>query len=55
MYEGVKSEVLSTTKFDDNLDLSATYLGRIDIPGAGKVKEKEKFLYQNKGIQQESY
>ena len=31
MYEGVKSEVLSTTKFEENSDLNTTYLGRINI------------------------
>ena len=31
MYDGVKSEVLSTTKFDVNSDLSTTYLGRIGM------------------------
>ena len=29
MYDEVKSEVLSTMKFDENSDLSTTYLGRI--------------------------
>ena len=31
MYEGVQSEVLSTTMFDENSDLSMTYLGRADV------------------------
>ena len=31
MYQGVMSEVLSTTKFDGNSDVSITYLGRIDM------------------------
>ena len=31
MHEGVKSEVLSTIKFDENSDMSTTYLGRIDM------------------------
>ena len=38
MYEGVKSEVLSTTKFDENSDLNTMYLGRIDITRASKIK-----------------
>ena len=29
-YEGIKSEILNTTRFDDNLDLSTTYLGKIN-------------------------
>ena len=52
MYHGVRSEVLCTTKFDENSDLSATYLGRIDMTRSDKIKTKERdFLYQNKGIQ----
>ena len=31
MYEGVKSEVLSTIKFDENSDLSMTYFDRRDM------------------------
>ena len=31
MYDGIRSEVLCTTKFDENSDLSMTYLGRIDM------------------------
>ena len=50
MYEEVKSKVLSTTKFDENSDLSTTYLGRIYITRASKLKQKKGFLYQNKCI-----
>ena len=28
MYEGIQSEVISSTRFDENSDLSTTYLGR---------------------------
>ena len=30
-YEGVKSEILDTTRFDENSDLSMTYLGRLNM------------------------
>ena len=30
-YEGVKSEILNTTRFDENSDLSMTYLGRSNM------------------------
>ena len=30
VYEGVQSEILSTTRFDENSDLSTTYLGKAD-------------------------
>ena len=29
-YEGVKTEIVDTTRFDENSDLSTKYLGRID-------------------------
>ena len=41
MYEGVQSEVLSTTRFDENSDLNITYLGRIGMTIAGKIKAEE--------------
>ena len=31
VYEGVRSEILYTTKFNENSDLGTTYLGRIDM------------------------
>ena len=30
-YEGVKTEIVDTTRFDENSDLSTTYLIRIDM------------------------
>ena len=44
MCEGVQSEVISTTKFDENSDLSMTYLARIDMTRPSKNKEEEIFL-----------
>ena len=29
-YEGIKSEILNITRFDENSDLSTTYLGKIN-------------------------
>ena len=43
MYEGVQSEVLNTTRFDENSDLSMTYLGRTDMNRASKIKTEETF------------
>ena len=40
----------STTKFDENSDLSTTYIGKINITRLDKKKQKKSFLYQNKGI-----
>ena len=31
MYEGAQLEILSTTRFDENSNLSTIYLGRADI------------------------
>ena len=30
IYEGIQSEILYTTRFDENSDLSTTYLGKAD-------------------------
>ena len=49
MYEGIQSEVISTTRFDENSDLSMTYLGRIDITRASKIKAEEKFPISEQG------
>ena len=43
--------MISTTRLDENSDLSTTYIGRIDKTVASKIKIEEKFLYQNKHIQ----
>ena len=50
MYEGVKSEVLGVTKFDENSDLTMTYSGRIDMMTAIQIKEKKSLIYKNKDI-----
>ena len=31
VYEGIQSEILNTTSFDENSDLSTAYLGRVDL------------------------
>ena len=49
MYEGVHSKALSTTKFDENSDLTTTYLGRIDMTRASKIKVEEKFHISEQG------
>ena len=30
VYEGIQSEILNTTRFDENTDLSTAYLGKSD-------------------------
>ena len=38
MYKRIQSEVISSTRFDTNSDLSTTYLGRPDLTKASKIK-----------------
>ena len=40
MYGGVRSEVLHTTKFDENSDLNTTYLGRVEMARSDKGRGK---------------
>ena len=49
MYEGVQSEVLSTTRCDENSDLRMTYLGKIDMTKASKIKAEGKFPISEQG------
>ena len=41
MYEGVQSEVINTTRIDGNSDFGTTYLGKIDMTRASKIKAEE--------------
>ena len=43
VYEGIQSEILSTTQFDENSDLSTTYLGKVDESKNDKIKAEESF------------
>ena len=49
MYEGIHSEILSTTRYDENSDLSTTHLGRVDIARASKIKAEERFPISEQG------
>ena len=49
MYDVVRLEVLCTTKFDENSDLSTTYLGRIGMTRSDKIKEEERFPISEQG------
>ena len=37
MYEGIQSEVICTTRFDEKSDLRMTYLGRVDTTRANII------------------
>ena len=49
MYGGMQSLVISITRFDDNSNLNTTYLGRIDITRASKIKAEGKFPMSEQG------
>ena len=49
MYDGVRSEVLHATKFDEHSDLSTTYLGRIEITRPDMIKAEERFPISEQG------
>ena len=36
-YKGVKLEILSTTRSDENSDLSTTYLGEVNVTKENKI------------------
>ena len=43
VYEGIQSEIVNTTRFDENSDLSMTYLGRSNKAKNDKLKAEESF------------
>ena len=43
MYDGVYAEVISTNRFDEDTDLSTTYLGQTDMSRKTEVKPEESF------------
>ena len=49
VYEGIQSEIVSTTRFNENSDLSMTYLGRSDKARNGKLKAEELFPISEHG------
>ena len=42
-YEGIKSEIVDTTRFDQNSDLSITYLGKINMTCDKNLIVEERF------------
>ena len=43
MCKGIQSEPIHTIRFDENSDLSTTYLGRVDTTRVSKIKVEERF------------
>ena len=48
-YKGVISEILNTTRFDENTDLSTTYLGKLRMTQGDKINVEERFLIMKQG------
>ena len=46
IYEGIQSDVISSTRFDESLDFSTTYLGRTNIIRTSTIKAEERSLYR---------
>ena len=38
LYDGIQSEILSSTRFDENSYLNTTYLGRLDTTRTSKIE-----------------
>ena len=49
MYEGIQSDVISTTRFDEITDLSTTYLGKSDMSRVSKIKVEEQLPRSEQG------
>ena len=49
VYDGIRSEVVSTTRFDENSDISTTYLGRSNREKCDKLKVEESFPISEQG------
>ena len=41
VYEGVYAKVISTDRFDEDMDLSTTYLGQVDMTRSTEVKAED--------------
>ena len=50
MYEGVYAEMVYANKFNENSDLSTTYLGQTKMTRDTKIKEEEKFPITSQGF-----
>ena len=49
VYDGVYAEVITTNRFDEDTDLSTTYLGQIDMSRKTEVKAEESFAMNAAG------
>ena len=49
IYEGIHSEIVSSNRFDENSDISTTYLGHVDKENQHKLKAEESFSISEHG------
>ena len=49
MYDGVYTEVICTNRFDEDMDLSTTYLGKVHMSRKTEVKVEESFAMNAAG------
>ena len=50
MYEGIQSDIVSSSRFDENSDINTTYLGRIESKESqDKLKAEESFPISENG------
>ena len=49
IYEGIHLEVVSSNRFDENSDISTTYLGRVDKENQCKLKAEDSFPISEHG------
>ena len=49
IYEGIHSEIVSSNRFDENSDISTTYLGRVGKENQHKLKSEESFPMSENG------
>ena len=50
VYDDIYAEVVTTSRFDENVDLSMTYLGRIDMKKEEVMKAEESFPISEQGF-----
>ena len=50
VYEDVFAEVVTTNRFDENVDLSTTYLGKIGMNREAIMKAEESFSISEQGF-----
>ena len=50
VYDEIYAEIVTTSRFDENIDLSMTNLGRIDMKREEVMKAEESFLFPRKDL-----